>query len=91
MAVNDAFHKYSTYIKNEWKPNRDVSNIDKLILYGLYKQGTCGDCTDDPPWSWQVANATKHNAWMRHNKMDRNVAKEHYVVQAKRIIALYNS
>lgn len=42
--------------------NPNISNEDKLKIYGLYKQSTVGDNLTDAPWSFQFKEKAKWDA-----------------------------
>ena len=51
-----AFENAAKAIKDSGKEPgiQKISNDEKLSLYGLYKQGNLGDCTDKEPWAVQL-------------------------------------
>ena len=61
-----------------------LSNTERLILYGLYKQSTLGDAPTDRPlsggrWSMNVVENAKYDSWARIRGMSRNSAMIHYL------------
>ena len=54
-------------------------NADILILYGLYKQATQGDCNIPQPWAVQIEARAKWDAWNKYNRMDRMNAMRNYI------------
>ena len=55
------------------------SNGDLLMLYGLYKQATEGDCETAQPWAVQVQARAKWEAWNKNKKMDNFTAMRNYI------------
>lgn len=57
-----------------------LSNGDKLMLYGLYKQSTEGDASDEKkPSRLNVIGTAKHEAWMQFMTMPKKAAMMHYI------------
>jgi diazepam-binding inhibitor (GABA receptor modulator, acyl-CoA-binding protein) len=57
-----------------------LSNGDKLMLYGLYKQATQGDAeTTDKPSILNVIGTAKHQAWMQFRSTTQEAAMMHYI------------
>lgn len=63
-----------------------VSNEDLLILYGLYKQSTQGDCNIPQPWSVQIEARQKWDAWFKYCGMKRNDAMQKYIDKVNEIM-----
>ena len=62
------------------------SDADLLVLYGLYKQCTTGDCDIDQPWAIQVEARAKWDAWNEYKGTDTAKAMKKYVKKAKELI-----
>lgn len=57
-----------------------VAGSDQLlVLYGLYKQATCGPCTTFRPPFFQIKNRSKWAAWKNLEDMPGKIAKQLYV------------
>lgn len=57
-----------------------LSNGDKLMLYGLYKQATVGDTSDEKkPSRLNLIGTAKHQAWMQFISMPKKAAMMHYI------------
>eukprot|EP00532_Pseudo-nitzschia_australis_P008647 CAMPEP_0168177672 /NCGR_PEP_ID=MMETSP0139_2-20121125/8607_1 /TAXON_ID=44445 /ORGANISM="Pseudo-nitzschia australis, Strain 10249 10 AB" /LENGTH=418 /DNA_ID=CAMNT_0008096795 /DNA_START=82 /DNA_END=1338 /DNA_ORIENTATION=+ len=57
----------------------------QLDYYGLYKQGTLGDCSEyqsEPPPSYDLVASAKYQAWVRLGGMDRMTAMQNYIEKA---------
>ena len=62
------------------------STSDLLILYGLYKQVTEGDCETAQPWAVQVQARAKWEAWNKNKKMDKFTAIRNYVDKVEELM-----
>ena len=62
-----------------------VSNIQKLELYGLYKQATLGDCPDDEVKSNDFIKKAKFMAWKKHRGLTEDEAMKTYIKLSKNI------
>lgn len=63
-----------------------VNNLKKrptdeqlLLLYGLYKQATIGDCNISQPWSIQIKERAKWEAWNDQIGRTTKEVKEEYI------------
>lgn len=66
------------------------SDPDLLILYGLYKQATQGDCNIPQPWSVQVEARSRWDAWYKNSGMNRHVAMEKYIEKVNEVMDQQN-
>ncbi|KAL3151502.1 Acyl-CoA-binding domain-containing protein 2 [Trebouxia sp. C0009 RCD-2024] len=57
-----------------------TSNDDKLILYGLFKQATVGDCDTSKPGMFDPKGKAKWEAWNKQKGKDKSTAQEEYVM-----------
>jgi diazepam-binding inhibitor (GABA receptor modulating acyl-CoA-binding protein) len=64
------------------------SNGDLLILYGLYKQVTEGDCETAQPWAVQVQARAKWEAWNKNKKMDKFTAMRNYIDKVEELMLM---
>ena len=62
------------------------SNGDLLILYGLYKQATAGDCNIPQPWAVQIEARSKWDAWNKNKGIDRMSAMRKYIDKVEEIM-----
>ena len=62
------------------------SNADLLILYGLYKQITEGDCSTAQPWAIQIQQRAKWDAWYKNKNMDKRNAMCNYIDKVEQIM-----
>lgn len=63
------------------------SNTDLLILYGLYKQVTEGDCNTSQPWSVQIEARAKWDAWNKNKNMQRMNAMRNYIDKVEELMS----
>jgi len=63
------------------------SNADLLILYGLYKQATEGDCNIPQPWAVQIEARAKWEAWNKNKNMMRMNAMRNYIDKVEELMA----
>jgi len=61
-----------------------VTNDEKLVFYGLYKQINEGDCTDSEPWAVQLEKKAKWTAWMSRKGMAKEECMAAYVAEFNR-------
>ena len=81
--LEQQFQKSVSLIRNHSTP---ISPDDLLILYGLYKKITQGDCNIPQPWSVQVEARAKWNAWFHNNNIPRNIAMQKYIEKVNQIL-----
>jgi diazepam-binding inhibitor (GABA receptor modulating acyl-CoA-binding protein) len=62
------------------------SNKDLLILYGLYKQSTEGDCQTAQPWAVQVEARAKWDAWNKNKGMEKMNAMRNYIDKVEELM-----
>ena len=74
-AEADAAFEAAAEVARSLTPSTD----DRLRLYGLYKQSTCGSVKTGRPYVWDVAGRAKWDAWKSHGAMERADAKQRYV------------
>ena len=58
-------------------------------LYGLYKQALHGDNNNVQPWSIQLVETIKWNAWTKNKGMSKEVAMEKYINYVNSLILTY--
>lgn len=63
------------------------SNGDLLILYGLYKQATAGDCNVAQPWAVQIESRAKWEAWNKNKGMERMNAMRKYIDKVEELMS----
>uniref|UniRef100_A0A7S3JW28 ACB domain-containing protein n=1 Tax=Aureoumbra lagunensis TaxID=44058 RepID=A0A7S3JW28_9STRA len=67
---------------------RKKNGIDvesQLLLYGLYKQATIGDCEQSCPAMWKMEAMAKWRAWIDRKGLSKNDAMQAYVVLAQNL------
>ena len=83
MDLEEEFRQSASRIKS-----RDTmpSDEDLLILYGLYKQATQGDCTIPQPWRVQVEARERWDAWFKNCGMYRETAMKKYIEKVNELM-----
>lgn len=61
------------------------SNEDLLLMYGLYKQGTVGDNTEERPGGFDFKAVAKHEAWLKHKGKSKDEARKEYINLVERL------
>jgi len=56
-----------------------------LMFYAYYKQATVGPCNRPKPWSFDVINKAKWDAWNKLGNMSKETAMENYVTELKKV------
>ncbi|CAK8671998.1 unnamed protein product [Clavelina lepadiformis] len=65
-----------------YKPSPEMM----LLFYSYYKQATEGKCNRTKPWSFDVINKAKWDAWNKLGNMSKQNAMENYVIELTKII-----
>eukprot|EP00178_Gracilaria_changii_P004652 TRINITY_DN17565_c0_g1_i1.p1 TRINITY_DN17565_c0_g1~~TRINITY_DN17565_c0_g1_i1.p1 ORF type:complete len:100 (+),score=25.25 TRINITY_DN17565_c0_g1_i1:32-331(+) len=78
MSLETRFKKAAWLIANG-PPQEDVSNDQKLKVYGLYKQATAGDNNTSQPWAIQLEARAKWDAWEKNKGMSKEEAMQNYI------------
>ncbi|MGK3743951.1 MAG: acyl-CoA-binding protein [Bacillariaceae sp.] len=80
--VNERFQACVVVMGSQLKRLPQQTQLD---YYGLYKQGTLGDCTDyqsSPPPAYDLVATAKYRAWYNRKGMDRITAMQNYIDKA---------
>lgn len=67
----------------------NVSNDDKLALYGLFKQATVGDNTTARPGLFDPKGKAKWDAWDKQKGKSSEAAMQEYIQLVKDLQAKY--
>eukprot|EP00891_Asterochloris_glomerata_P006802 jgi/Astpho2/6802/Aster-07245 len=86
MGLDAEFSKAAEDAK---KLPENVSNDDKLILYGLYKQATVGDVNTNKPGMFDPKGKAKWGAWEAQKGKDQNTAKQDYITKVAELQEKY--
>jgi diazepam-binding inhibitor (GABA receptor modulating acyl-CoA-binding protein) len=62
------------------------SNNDLLILYGLYKQSTIGDCNTKKPSIFDIKGSSKWNSWNSFKGVSKQGAMQIYIQKAQMLL-----
>ena len=65
----------------EWvnQTKLEITDDEKLLCYGLFKQATEGNNTKPEPWSFNIFESAKWKAWNKNKDMNKDTAKENYM------------
>ena len=81
--IIDIFNKASNYLSQN--KNINVSNQDKLSLYGFYKQATSGKCNISKPQGINMVQQAKWQQWNNLGEMTKEEAMENYIQIVKKL------
>ena len=81
--MEEKFNEQAKLIKNKKTP---TSNQDLLILYGLYKQVTVGNCNIVQPWTVQIEQYARWKAWYNYYGMNREMAMRQYIEKVDEVM-----
>ncbi|NLN92442.1 MAG: acyl-CoA-binding protein [Candidatus Hydrogenedens sp.] len=59
----------------------------QLQLYGLFKQGSTGDCEGERPGMLDFIKRAKFDSWAVHKGMSQDEAKEQYIALVEELKA----
>eukprot|EP00386_Alphamonas_edax_P005746 GDKI01018744.1.p1 GENE.GDKI01018744.1~~GDKI01018744.1.p1 ORF type:complete len:375 (-),score=133.35 GDKI01018744.1:30-1154(-) len=68
------------------KMGKRFDNDDKLIFYGLYKQGTVGDCHEPQPSLLDMVDRYKWEKWVAFRGLTPVDARRAYVLKAREML-----
>lgn len=71
------------FIESGGLAGADLSNEDKLELYGYYKQAEDGPCNTPKPSAFKVVDSAKWKAWKKMNNMPKEEARRRYLGREK--------
>ena len=84
--MDDLHQQFETSVKNIKTKPTPTTNEDLLVLYGLYKQSTQGNCNIPQPWSVQVEQRAKWDAWTANSGMTRYAAMQKYIQKVNNLM-----
>lgn len=77
--MSDLQAKFDAAVAHSKNLPERPDNMTLLKIYGLYKQGTQGDNTDDKPSFTDMVARAKWDAWTKCQGMSQDEAKEAYI------------
>jgi diazepam-binding inhibitor (GABA receptor modulating acyl-CoA-binding protein) len=80
--MEEQFNEHVARMRSKEPPTSDQ---DLLILYGLYKQVTIGDCNIAQPWRVQTEQYARWEAWYNYYGMTRAMAMAKYIEKVDEI------
>lgn len=78
--------KFMDSVKKMRDTEKNISDEDRLYLYGLFKRVTEGICNDPAPWSIQTLQYERWQSWYKNNKLDKNTAIQLYIQKVFELI-----
>eukprot|EP01006_Ploeotia_vitrea_P016776 TRINITY_DN47653_c0_g1_i2.p1 TRINITY_DN47653_c0_g1~~TRINITY_DN47653_c0_g1_i2.p1 ORF type:complete len:129 (-),score=17.69 TRINITY_DN47653_c0_g1_i2:154-540(-) len=63
----------------------NVTDDDRLQMYGLYKTVTVGKVNTSRPWAIDMVGCAKWDAWKSYEEWDRNKAKLGYICVVRKL------
>jgi len=86
MTNSEAFTKAAEDVK---KLTKSPDNNELLVLYGLFKQATVGDCNTSRPGMLDLKGKAKWDAWDGRKGMSTDDAEKEYMVEVDKAIEKY--
>jgi len=85
FEIDKLFLETSELVKTS-KVNPNISDEDKLKIYGLYKQATLGDNKTDAPWTFQFKERAKWEAYETNKGKPMFHAKAEYIFHVNKLL-----
>ena len=76
--------KFDKYI-SKVKELEDISDNDKLYLYGNYKQALFGNINIDKPSLFEIKATEKWKAWNNLKDISSEIAMKNYIKKVKQL------
>ena len=70
--------------RSKMLPSRPSDDV-LLQLYSLFKQGSEGDVSGDPPGFFDFVGQAKYDAWAKNKGMSKEAAMKEYVALVDRL------
>mmetsp|Transcript_33803 Transcript_33803/g.81958 ORF Transcript_33803/g.81958 Transcript_33803/m.81958 type:complete len:357 (+) Transcript_33803:516-1586(+) len=93
MAMATGFHPAEIKLQHDFEKATSFVRVmtglgtdNQLLLYGLYKQATEGDCTGKKPAMWEMQKHAKWSAWKSLESLSKKEAKERYVSMVGKLV-----
>lgn len=68
----------------------NITEAERTICYGLYKQARDGDINIDKPGFFDVLGKKKWEAWNQYKGMDKETAMKKYIAYVEELKVNYN-
>ena len=82
--IKRKFNKYISKVKDLG----DISDSDKLYLYGNYKQALFGNINIDKPSFFNLKETEKWKAWNNLKDVSSEIAMKNYIKRVKQLYKL---
>lgn len=87
FEIDKLFLETSELVKAPKKQNgQNISDEEKLKIYGLYKQATLGDNKTDAPWTFQFKERAKWEAYASNKGKPMFHAKAEYIFHVNKLL-----
>ncbi|XP_051130102.1 acyl-CoA-binding domain-containing protein 1 [Andrographis paniculata] len=83
MGLKEDFEEHAEKAKTL---PESTTNENKLILYGLYKQATVGDCNTSRPGIFNMRDRAKWDAWKAVEGKSKEEAMGDYITKVKQLL-----
>ncbi|CAA0838267.1 Acyl-CoA-binding domain-containing protein 6 [Striga hermonthica] len=83
MGLKEEFDEYAEKAKTL---PESISNENKLILYGLYKQSTVGNINTGCPGMFNMRDRAKWDAWKAVEGKSQETAMSDYITKVKQLL-----
>lgn len=77
--IEKQFKAAQDIISKGGKEGPKLSNNEKLVFYGLYKQATVGKCNIKAPGRLDVVARAKYDAWNALGNMSQTEARQKFL------------
>ncbi|XP_008775605.1 acyl-CoA-binding protein [Phoenix dactylifera] len=82
MGLKEEFEEYAEKAKTL---PENITNENKLILYGLYKQATVGPVNTSRPGIFNMKDRAKWDAWKAVEGKSKEEAMSDYITKVKQL------
>jgi len=90
IDMADLETKFKAAADEVTKLSSEPANDEKLSIYGLFKQGTVGDCNTQRPGMLDLKGKAKWDAWNALKGKSQDDAKNEYIAKVEELKGKYN-
>mmetsp|Transcript_995 Transcript_995/g.2706 ORF Transcript_995/g.2706 Transcript_995/m.2706 type:complete len:92 (-) Transcript_995:81-356(-) len=83
-STEETFQQSVKEVQDGLKVTQTVPDDRKLLVYGYFKQATCGDVTGSQPWAIQLEARAKWDAWNAVKGMSKDEAMQKYTEEVEK-------
>ncbi|KAH9499697.1 hypothetical protein Btru_077599 [Bulinus truncatus] len=88
--MTDLEERFKQAAEEVTKLSKEPSNDEKLAIYGLYKQGTVGECNIDRPGLFDLKGKAKWDAWNALKGKPKEDAMRDYIAKVDELKQTYS-